>query len=74
MIGWADRYATLAGRACCAGRSWVGLDRSLARHQETCHPSETVTDDAGFYVSGLDRRQQPHEASEAETDDARLHA
>jgi hypothetical protein len=31
MIAWVDRYVLLAGRNCCAGRSWTGLDRSLAR-------------------------------------------
>jgi hypothetical protein len=31
MIGFVNRYVYLAGRSCCAGRSWVGLDRSLAR-------------------------------------------
>jgi len=35
-----DRYLKLAGRSCCAGRSWVGLDRSLARRApETSEPS-----------------------------------
>ncbi len=31
VIAFFDRYVTLAGRSCCAGRSWVSLDRSLAR-------------------------------------------
>ena len=31
MFAWMNRYACMAGRSCCAGRSWVGLDRSLAR-------------------------------------------
>jgi len=31
MIAFVDRYVRLAGRSCCAGRSWVSLDRSLAR-------------------------------------------
>jgi hypothetical protein len=31
MFGFVNRYVTLAGRSCCAGRSWVGLDRSLKR-------------------------------------------
>jgi hypothetical protein len=31
MIGFVNRYALIAGRSCCAGRSWVSLDRSLAR-------------------------------------------
>jgi hypothetical protein len=30
-MGFVNRYVSLAGRNCCAGRSWVGLDRSLAR-------------------------------------------
>jgi hypothetical protein len=31
LIAFVDRYVVLAGRSCCAGRSWVSLDRSLAR-------------------------------------------
>jgi hypothetical protein len=31
VIAFVDRYLTLAGRNCCAGRSWASLDRSLAR-------------------------------------------
>jgi hypothetical protein len=31
MLAWINRYVFLAGRNCCAGRSWVGLNRSLDR-------------------------------------------
>jgi len=31
MIAFVNRYVLLAGRSCCAGRSWAGLSRSLAR-------------------------------------------
>jgi len=31
LIAFVDRYVLLAGRSCCAGRSWASLDRSLAR-------------------------------------------
>jgi hypothetical protein len=31
LIAFVDRYVVLAGRNCCAGRSWTSLDRSLAR-------------------------------------------
>ena len=31
VFGFVTRYAQMAGRACCVGRSWVGLDSSLAR-------------------------------------------
>jgi len=34
LLAFADRYITLAGRSCCAGRSWVSLDRSLARRSK----------------------------------------
>jgi hypothetical protein len=30
-IGFVDRWVTLAGKNCCAGRSWCRLDRSLAK-------------------------------------------
>jgi hypothetical protein len=30
-VRFLDRYVTLAGKNCCPGRSWVKLDRSLAR-------------------------------------------
>jgi hypothetical protein len=33
-LGFLDRYVTLAGRNCCAGRSWCKLDRTLARHAD----------------------------------------
>ncbi len=38
MIGFVNRYAQMAGRTCCAGRSWVGLDRSLARRDGDTTP------------------------------------
>jgi hypothetical protein len=38
MIGFVNRYVLLAGRTCCAGRSWVGLDRSLARRSGDVPP------------------------------------
>jgi hypothetical protein len=28
-LAFVDRYITLAGRNCCAGRSWAKLDKSL---------------------------------------------
>ena len=31
MMGFVGRYASLAGKSCCCGRSWVGLNRSLAK-------------------------------------------
>jgi hypothetical protein len=33
LFAWIDRHLLLGGRNCCAGRSWEGLDRSLARRQ-----------------------------------------
>ncbi len=30
-VKFLDRYVTLAGKNCCAGRSWTMLDRSLTR-------------------------------------------
>jgi hypothetical protein len=33
MFAWINRYVFLAGRNCCAGRSWVGLNRTLERRQ-----------------------------------------
>jgi hypothetical protein len=33
IFAWVDRYLLLSGRNCCAGRSWEGLERSLARRQ-----------------------------------------
>ena len=38
MIGFVNRYALIAGRSCCAGRSWVSLDRSLARRAGDAPP------------------------------------
>jgi hypothetical protein len=39
-LSFVNRHLELAGRSCCAGRSWVGLDRSLARRApETSEPS-----------------------------------
>ena len=38
MIGFVDRYLVLAGRSCCVGRSWVGLDRTLARRSGDAPP------------------------------------
>jgi hypothetical protein len=34
VFGFVGRYANMAGRSCCAGRSWVGLNRSLDRHAQ----------------------------------------
>jgi hypothetical protein len=34
MMGFLGRYASLAGKSCCCGRSWVGLDRSLAKRRD----------------------------------------
>jgi hypothetical protein len=31
-IGTVGHYVVLAGKSCCCGRSWVGLNASLARH------------------------------------------
>ncbi len=59
MIGFVNRYAVIAGRTCCAGRSWVGLDRSLARRAgETppgsCQPPcfDVSSDPDGVTVAG----------------------
>jgi hypothetical protein len=43
-----DRYVTLAGRSCCAGRAHVALDKSLARRAPDCapEPKEEVPRDA----------------------------
>ncbi|HLB03967.1 MAG TPA: hypothetical protein VJK66_03030 [Gaiellaceae bacterium] len=43
-----DRYVTLAGRSCCAGRARVALDKSLARRGSECapEPKEEVSRDA----------------------------
>jgi hypothetical protein len=30
-IGTVGHYVALAGKSCCCGRSWVGLNASLAR-------------------------------------------
>jgi hypothetical protein len=35
LIAFVDRYVVLAGRSCCAGRSWASLDRSLARRTKS---------------------------------------
>jgi hypothetical protein len=37
IIAFVDRYLVLAGRSCCAGRSWASLDRSLARRARDPH-------------------------------------
>jgi hypothetical protein len=47
VFGFVNRYAQMAGRACCAGRSWVGLDSSLARRAgevppRACQPADEV--------------------------------
>ena len=34
VMGTVNRYVSLAGKSCCCGRSWVGLNASLARHGE----------------------------------------
>ena len=59
MIGFVDRWVVLAGRTCCAGRSWDGLDRSLARRAgETppgfCELSRSVASDGSDASDGLD--------------------
>jgi hypothetical protein len=51
VIGFVSRYATMAGRSCCVGRSWVGLDRSLARHGDdrgaySCQTPDCAASDA----------------------------
>jgi hypothetical protein len=51
MIGFVNRYLDLAGRSCCAGRSWVGLDRSLARRAAedqagSCEARSSVVSDS----------------------------
>jgi hypothetical protein len=51
MIGFVNRYVYLAGRSCCAGRSWVGLDRSLARRAAedqagSCEARSSVVSDS----------------------------
>jgi hypothetical protein len=29
-----DRWTTRVGKSCCAGRSWVRLDRTMSRYEE----------------------------------------
>jgi hypothetical protein len=70
-VGWVDRYASMAGRACCAGRSWVGLDRSLARRQEgaTGDSCEGAPEVAPFVSDRPER--EPDEAEFASTSSPR---
>jgi hypothetical protein len=35
-LRFVDRYITLAGKSCCAGRSWIGLERSIERRTKDC--------------------------------------
>jgi hypothetical protein len=37
IIAFIDRYVVLAGKNCCAGRSWTSLDRSVARRAKDCN-------------------------------------
>jgi hypothetical protein len=34
MMASVNKYVTLAGKSCCCGRSWVGLNRSLERRAD----------------------------------------
>jgi hypothetical protein len=43
MMGFVGRYASLAGKSCCCGRSWVGLNRSLAKRGEDAAGSSCET-------------------------------
>jgi hypothetical protein len=43
MMGFVGRYASLAGKSCCCGRSWVGLNRSLAKHGDDPSASSCET-------------------------------
>jgi hypothetical protein len=67
MISFVDRYVSLAGRACCCGRSWVSLDRSLARRgddtaESSCESPTFVGNDdpEGLFV---DAEREPDEAT-----------
>jgi hypothetical protein len=62
VMGSVNRYVSLAGKSCCCGRSWVGLNASLARHGEDAgdcdqgpaEPTgeETKSDEATFVSAG----------------------
>jgi len=52
MMNTVNRYVALAGKSCCCGRSWVGLNKSLARHADEADaacsedmPEQTVVDE-----------------------------
>jgi hypothetical protein len=60
MFSLVDKYVSLAGRACCCGRSWVGLDRSLARRGDDAPGGEC--DSPTFITSEEhDAEREPHE-------------
>jgi hypothetical protein len=51
MIGFVNRYASLAGKSCCCGRSWTSLDRSLAKRgddaaEDSCEAPSFVADES----------------------------
>ncbi|MBV9166436.1 MAG: hypothetical protein JO321_07540 [Solirubrobacterales bacterium] len=71
MLSWVNRYASLAGRTCCAGRSWVGLDRSLARRQDdaTVGAAEAGREDPLFV--GDRPKREPDQAEFASTSSPR---
>jgi hypothetical protein len=62
VMGTVNRYVSLAGKSCCCGRSWVGLNASLARHGEDagdCDQApaestgeETKSDETTFVSAG----------------------
>jgi hypothetical protein len=64
MIGAVSKYVTLAGKSCCCGRSWVGLNSSLARRGDDavdspCEdmPEQTVVDEPEeTFLSGSTQR------------------
>jgi hypothetical protein len=68
MFSFVDKYVSLAGRSCCCGRSWEGLNRSLARRADDpvardCHdtPTFVASDDPhGVFV---DADREPDEAT-----------
>jgi hypothetical protein len=69
MIGFVDRYAKMAGRACCCGRSWEGLNRSLARRGDDAADDNELTFIASECPEGsfADADRQPDETTFAST-------
>jgi hypothetical protein len=75
MFSFVDKYVSLAGRSCCCGRSWEGLNRSLARRADEqaagdCDQPAFVASDSpqGQFV---DADREPDEATFASTSSSR---